>query len=209
MAIVSPVRGFLPSRAGRSSLVVKVPNPAMVRASPPARASPMLRNTTLTAEAASAFESDGPGATFAMISVRFMSAAPIACGDGWSTRRRGLSSRSRWFGDPLRDRAPVGRRCIVMPDSAETLTLTLSSPSNGNTLDADDGSATGTMWNSVATVLSVADAQTSEGDCSLVFEVTLNKTAGSEVGAMGLHRSRHTGLLPADSPSREGFLPGE
>lgn len=77
-----------------------------------------------------------------------------------------------------------------VPDSAETLTLTLSSPSNGNTLDADHGSTTGTIWNSVATVLSVADAQASEGDGSLVFEVTLNQAAESEVSKASMDRLR-------------------
>ena len=60
MAIASPVRGFLPSRAGRS-LVVKDPKPAMVTGSPFSRASVIASNTAVTAEAASDFESDVAG----------------------------------------------------------------------------------------------------------------------------------------------------
>ena len=42
-----------------------------------------------------------------------MDAAPSGCGDGWSTMRRDLSSRSQ-FGEAMRDRAPVGRGYSVM-----------------------------------------------------------------------------------------------
>ena len=67
----------------------------------------------------------------------------------------------------------------TVPDSGETLTLTLSSPVGADL--ADDGTATGTIWNSEATMLSVADAQGSEGDGTLDFEVTLNQASASEV----------------------------
>ena len=68
-----------------------------------------------------------------------------------------------------------------VPDSGETLTLTLSSPSTGATLDPDHTTATGTIFNSEATVLSVADAEAAEADGALAFEVTLNQAEESEV----------------------------
>ena len=71
MAMVSPVRGFLPSRGGRSR-VEKVPNPAMATVSPQARASAMVANTARTASAATDFDSDVPAATFETSSDRFM-----------------------------------------------------------------------------------------------------------------------------------------
>ena len=101
MAIVSPVRGFLPWRAARS-LALKVPNPAVVTDSPCPRALAMVSNTARTAEAASDFESDVLAATFDTRSARFMDAPPIVCGERWSTMRRGLSSLPR-FGEPMRD----------------------------------------------------------------------------------------------------------
>ena len=68
----------------------------------------------------------------------------------------------------------------TVPDSGETLTLTLSDP-EGATLAKGYETATGTIWNSEATVLSVADALGSESDGSIAFEVTLNQAAESEV----------------------------
>ena len=66
------------------------------------------------------------------------------------------------------------------PDSGETLTLTLSNPT-GATLHSTDHTATGTIWNTEATVLSVADAAASEDAGVLVFAVTLNQAEDTTV----------------------------
>ena len=68
-----------------------------------------------------------------------MDAAPIACGDGWSTMRRGLSSRSR-FGEPMRDRVTVRRRYTVTrtgTPSARVIRMSVENvrlPSGGSAL---------------------------------------------------------------------------
>ena len=62
IAMLSPVRGFRPCRAGRS-FTEKVPNPATLTVSPLARASLMDPSTALTAVSASAFDSEASAAT--------------------------------------------------------------------------------------------------------------------------------------------------
>ena len=69
----------------------------------------------------------------------------------------------------------------VDEDSGETLTVTLSNPHVVAVIDNDHGTATGTIWNTEAVMLSVADAEGTEGDGVLQFEVTLNQAAESEV----------------------------
>ena len=70
MAMLSPVRGFLPRRAGRC-LAVNVPKPAMVTGSPRARASPMAVIMAPITRSAADLGKDACPATSAASSDRF------------------------------------------------------------------------------------------------------------------------------------------
>lgn len=75
MAMLSPVRGLRPVRAGRDR-VEKAPKPAIVTVSPPASASAMAENTAFTAASASDLASEVLAVRWAASSVLVICTSP-------------------------------------------------------------------------------------------------------------------------------------